>query len=62
VLSLAMALENSLGVPALGKSIEQAVDAVLASGLRTRDLGEGKPIGTREMGCAIADRLKIVHV
>lgn len=61
VLSLAMALEHSLNAPAHARALAQAVDDVLAAGLRTRDLGEGDAIGTRQMGQAIADRLTSIR-
>lgn len=57
VLSLAMALEHSLGAVALARRIERAVDAVLEAGLRTRDLGGTAAVGTRQMAAAIAAEL-----
>lgn len=58
ILSLAMALEHSLGAPTMARQLEQAVDQVLGAGLRTRDLGASSPVGTREMAQAIAKRVK----
>lgn len=58
VLSLAMALEHSLGVPELAKRLARAVEEVLAAGTRTRDLGGDGTSGTREMAQAIAERLQ----
>lgn len=58
ILSLAMALEHSLGAPELAMRLEQAVEAVLETGTRTRDLGGDGTSGTREMAQAIADRLQ----
>ncbi len=52
ILSAAMLLRTSLGLPAEAEAVEQAVDAVLAAGYRTADLAEpGQPhVGTIEMG------------
>ncbi|MFD1561857.1 3-isopropylmalate dehydrogenase [Paraburkholderia silviterrae] len=58
ILSLAMALEHSLGTPELAKRLEQAVEEVLETGKRTSDLGGDGTSGTREMAQAIADRLQ----
>lgn len=56
-LSLALALEHSLGAPAMSQRLFKAVDAVLDAGQRTRDLGGDGSVGTREMAQAIAQRL-----
>ena len=55
-LSVAMMLRYTFGLGAEADAIENAVKAVLAQGLRTPDLftGEGKLVGTQEMGAAIA--------
>ena len=58
ILSLAMALEHSLGTPELATRLEQAVEEVLETGKRTSDLGGDGTSGTREMAQAIADRLQ----
>lgn len=57
VLSLAMALKHSLNAADQSSQLELAVEAVLNQGWRTRDLGEGRLVGTREMAHLIADRL-----
>lgn len=57
ILSLAMALEYSLGAPGLSAQLTGAVDEALETGIRTRDLGGDGGVGTREMAQAIADRL-----
>ncbi len=56
ILSVALMLRHSFSRPDAANAIEQAVDAVITSGLRTSDLyaGEGRQVGTREMGAAIA--------
>ncbi len=56
ILSVAMMLRYTFGLGAEADAIENAVKAVLAQGLRTPDLftGEGKLVGTQEMGAAIA--------
>ena len=56
ILSVAMMLRYTFGLGAEADAIEDAVKAVLAQGLRTPDLftGEGKLVGTKEMGAAIA--------
>lgn len=57
ILSAALMLRHSLGRHDAATAIEQAVDAVLAAGLRTRDIAgdAGKTIvGTDAMGAAIA--------
>ena len=55
ILSLAMMLRYSLRQPEAAARIEQAVQSVLAAGLRTADIwAEGtKKIGTRAMGDAV---------
>ncbi len=56
ILSLAMALRHSLGEPQAADRVEQAVEAALAKGARSRDLGGD--LSTRAMGDAIIDGLK----
>lgn len=60
ILSAAMMLRFSLNMPAVALRIEQAVQKVLASGLRTPDIySEGtKRVGTVEMGDAVVAALK----
>jgi 3-isopropylmalate dehydrogenase len=55
VASFAMALRYSFGLPELSDKLDQAIAAVLARGLRTRDIaGPGaEVVGTRDMGAAI---------
>jgi 3-isopropylmalate dehydrogenase len=55
ILSLAMALRWSLGRPDLAGRITAAVDAALAAGARTRDLGGD--LGTSAMADAVLARL-----
>ncbi len=59
ILSAAMLLRCSLGLEEEAQAIEDAVQAVLEEGYRTRDIGgEGTTlVGTREMGSLIADRV-----
>ena len=59
ILSLAMMLRFSLNQPEAAARIEQAVQAVLASGLRTADIAsEDTPsVGTRAMGDAVVAAL-----
>lgn len=66
ILSAAMLADMALGLPGARDDIANAVAAVLADGLRTRDIapkdhptdGEGKRlVGCREMGSAVLDRL-----
>ncbi len=56
ILSAALLLRYSLDLPDAAAAIENAVAKVIDDGLRTGDIftGEGRKIGTREMGEAIA--------
>ncbi|MFV1970995.1 MAG: 3-isopropylmalate dehydrogenase [Acidimicrobiia bacterium] len=55
ILATAMALRHSLNLCDEAKAIEDAVDHVLADGLRTADIADGgDSIGTVEMGTAVA--------
>jgi 3-isopropylmalate dehydrogenase len=62
VLSTALLLRHSLGREAEAKAIEDAVSAVLDSGLRCADIasgGEGeRVVGTAEMGRAVAKAIR----
>ncbi|MBK1734297.1 3-isopropylmalate dehydrogenase [Halorhodospira abdelmalekii] len=59
ILSVAMMLRYSLGAGELAERVEAAVAGVLADGLRTADLQGGtRRVGTREMGEAVAERLR----
>ncbi|HMA36986.1 MAG TPA: 3-isopropylmalate dehydrogenase [Chloroflexia bacterium] len=55
ILSFAMALQWSLGQPELGGRVTRAVDAALAAGARTRDIGG--TLGTVEMTDAVLAHL-----
>lgn len=61
ILSAAMMLRYSLGMPAEADAIEAAVDDVLSSGARTADIDDGRPgnrrLTCREMGDAVCERL-----
>ena len=59
ILSVAMMLRYSFQLPNEATAIEQAVDAVLAEGWRTADIAETgvTPIGTKEMGRRIREKL-----
>lgn len=62
ILSAAMLARHSLHLPRVARAIEEAVDQVLAAGLRTRDLlprgatldSSMRIVGTVEMGDAVA--------
>ena len=60
VMSVAMMLRYSLGLPDEAVAVENAVDNVLSLGYRTADIAQGgaKVVGTREMGGIIADKLR----
>ena len=62
ILSVAMMCRYSLDAPAAADAIETAVDRVLASGLRTRDIapahGQARVVGTEAMGQAVLDALE----
>ena len=58
ILSAAMLLRHSLGLEREGGAVEAAVDAVLANGARTADLG-GR-LGSREMADAIVAQMAAV--
>ena len=59
ILSVAMMLRYSLGLPAAASIVETAVESAVADGIRTRDLWEeGCTLtGTTEMGDAVAARV-----
>jgi len=55
ILSAAMALRHSLGLPEEAAAVDAAVDRVLDAGLRTPDIAAGGPsVGTRAVGEAVA--------
>jgi 3-isopropylmalate dehydrogenase len=59
ILSAALMLRYAFGLEAEARAVEQAVEAVLEAGYRTRDIADGETciVGTREMGEAIAQRI-----
>ena len=59
ILSAAMLLRHSLHAGGAADAIERAVEACLASGIRTRDIAEPgrEPVGTRAFGEAVVERL-----
>ncbi|HSY24579.1 MAG TPA: 3-isopropylmalate dehydrogenase [Polyangiaceae bacterium] len=57
IMSVAMLLRHSLGLEAEARAVEKAVDAAVAAGARTGDMGTDKPISTREMGAAVLERI-----
>src|SRR6516225_8920394 len=63
IASFAMALRYSLNLGALADKLDQAIAAVLASGLRTADIkSEGTtPASTTQMGEAILKELEKLH-
>ena len=55
---LDLALRYSLGLPEAAAAVDQAVDDVLAAGIRTADIsGSGPAASTHEMGNAVARAL-----
>ena len=55
ILAAAMALRHSLGLPEAAAAVDQAVEDVLAAGLRTADIvGTGPTATTSDMGSAVA--------
>jgi 3-isopropylmalate dehydrogenase len=57
ILSAAMLLRHSLGLEKEAQAVEHAVNAAIADGLLTADLGAAKPLNTTQMGAAIRERL-----
>ena len=54
ILSAALLLRHSLGLESEARAIERAVEAALARGARTKDLGgERQPLSTAGMGEAV---------
>jgi len=58
ILSGAMLLRHSLGLEAEAKSVELAVEAALAAGARTKDLGGPNPLSTQGMTDAVLAQLE----
>ena len=58
-LSAAMLLRYSLGLESEARSIESAIDTILAQGLRTADIAgaSGQAVSTGEFASAVIDRL-----
>jgi 3-isopropylmalate dehydrogenase len=56
ILSAAMMLRQSLGLPEAAARVEAAVRATLAKGYRTPDIAEpgARIVGTEEMGAVVA--------
>ncbi|MBF8268056.1 MAG: leuB [Dehalococcoidia bacterium] len=62
ILSVAMMLRYSLGLPQAALAVEDAVERVLAGGCRTRDIAEegaGEVLTTAEMGHRIVEAIAI---
>jgi 3-isopropylmalate dehydrogenase len=59
IASAAMLLRHGLGLEAPAAAIDRAIQVVLMEGYRTRDIANptDRPIGTREMGERVAERL-----
>ena len=59
ILSVALMLRYSFGEEAAALAIENAVRVTIDAGYRTGDIfaGEGKKVGTSEMGAAVVERL-----
>jgi 3-isopropylmalate dehydrogenase len=60
VLSAALLLRHSLGMPAEAAALEHAVEAALSAGARTSDLAPpgASPLSTRAMSAAVLSRLR----
>ncbi|MEJ8836059.1 3-isopropylmalate dehydrogenase [Ramlibacter sp. AN1133] len=63
ILSFAMCLAHTFNQPQEAKLLEQAVENVVAAGIRTRDIAApgGKSVGTVEMGDAVVRELDRLH-
>jgi len=59
ILSAALLLRHSLGMPAEADLLEHSVLAVLESGIRTPDMAErgAQPVSTKQMGAAVVERV-----
>jgi 3-isopropylmalate dehydrogenase len=57
IASAAMLMRHSLGLEDEARSIERAIDAAVAAGKRTGDMGEGERVSTRDMGSAVCERI-----
>ncbi len=64
ILSAAMLLEHSLGMPAEAELVVRAVESVVRDGFRTRDLGpaaHGKLLGCKAMGRLVRERIEALE-
>lgn len=63
ILSSAMLLRHSLGLQAEAELIENAVEAVIRDGFRTRDLntGGGKVVGCKAMGRLVREKVEALQ-
>jgi len=63
ILSAAMLLRHSLGLEAEAAAVEAAVESAVTAGVRTADIAlAGKaPVGSREAGAAVVDRILSSH-
>jgi len=61
ILSAAMMLRHSLGMPEEAAVVEQAVKAVLKDGFRTEDIRQPgtRVVGTAEMGDRVAEKIRV---
>jgi 3-isopropylmalate dehydrogenase len=57
ILSAALLLRHSLGLDSEANQVERAVEAALAAGARTADLGGERPLSTSAMGDAVIAQL-----
>ena len=58
ILSVAMMLKYSLGLPEEAKAVEEAVRRTIERGMRTKDIGGSS--STSQVGDAVAEDLKTV--
>jgi 3-isopropylmalate dehydrogenase len=63
IASFGMCLRYSFGMGEWADRVEQAIAAVLAKGIRTKDIArpEEKTVSTTEMGAAILTELKALR-
>ena len=57
ILSAAIMLRSSFGLPVEAYAVERAVAGALSAGLRTADLAPANTVSTEEMGDAVCERL-----
>ncbi len=61
IVSVALMLRYSLGMPAAAEVVDRAVEAALATGKRTADIlgpAGGRAVGTRELAAAVAELVR----